>query len=276
MMRLRLGHSPDPDDAFMFYALAKGRVETGDLEFEHILEDIETLNRRALRGELEVTALSVHAYAHVADRYVLLDCGASLGERYGPLVVAREAMGPERLARCRIAVPGELTTAFLVLRLAVGDFDYAVVPFDRVIEVVAGGEADAGLIIHEGQLTYGRRSLHKVLDLGEWWFGETSLPLPLGVNAVRRDLGRPLIERIARAVRESIAYGLSHRREAIAYALDYARDMDADLADRFVAMYVNDYTVSLGERGRRAVSLLLERAARSGLIPSRVKCDYVE
>ena len=276
MPTITLGHSPDPDDAFMFYALAKGLLETGDLQFEHILQDIETLNQGARRGELDITALSLHAYAYVADRYVLLPCGASVGERYGPLVVAREPMGLDDLRHLRVAVPGTLTTAFLVLRLAVGDFSHVVLPFDRILDAVAGGEADAGLIIHEGQLTYARQSLRKVADLGEWWFGETGLPLPLGVNGVRRDLGRPMMERIARIVRESIDYGLAHRAEAVRYALGYARDMDAPLADRFVGMYVNDYTVNLGERGRRAAGELLSRAHAAGLIPQRVNCEFIE
>lgn len=276
MINLRLGHSPDPDDAFMFYALAKGYIETNDLHFEHILQDIETLNRRAMRGELDITALSVHAYAHVCDRYALLACGASVGERYGPLLVAREPMALADIRRCRVAVPGTLTTAFLALRLAVGDFPYVVLPFDQILEAVQGGEAEAGLIIHEGQLTYERQALHKVVDLGEWWFGEAGMPLPLGVNAVRKDLGRPLMERVARLVRASIDYGLAHRAEAVRYALAYARDMDERLADRFVSMYVNDYTVDLGERGRQAIGALLDRAHESGLIPHPVACEIVE
>jgi 1,4-dihydroxy-6-naphthoate synthase len=273
---LTLGHSPDPDDAFMFYALAKGCVETGDLRFEHVLQDIETLNQRARRGELDVTALSVHAYAYVADRYALLPCGASVGERYGPIAVARVPMSLSDLGRCRVAVPGTLTTAFLALRLAVGEFPYVVLPFDQILSAVVAGEADAGLIIHEGQLTYPQQALEKVADLGEWWFGETGLPLPLGVNGVRKDLGPALMERIARIVRQSIDYGLAHRAEAVRYALGYARDMDEALADRFVGMYVNAYTVDLGERGRRAIAELLDRAKRANLIPSPVVCEFVK
>ena len=276
MRTLTLGHSPDPDDAFMFYALAKGLIETGDLQFEHILQDIETLNQRARRGELDITALSFHAYAYVADRYALLTCGASMGERYGPLVVASEPMILSDLPGCRVAVPGPLTTAFLVLRLAVGDFPHVVMPFDRILGAVAKGEADAGLIIHEGQLTYARLGLHRVADLGEWWYGETGLPLPLGVNGVRKDLGRPLMERIARLIRASIDYGLAHRAEAVRHALGYARDIDETLADRFVAMYVNKYTVDLGERGRQAVAELLDRAYAGGLIPHSVTCEFLE
>jgi len=275
MHTITLGHSPDPDDAFMFYALAKGCIETGDLSFEHILQDIETLNQRATRGELDITALSVHAYAHVADRYALLPCGASVGERYGPLVVAREPIPMDELRTCCVAVPGALTTAFLVLRLALGIFPYVVLPFDRILAAVAAGEADAGLIIHEGQLTYERQALQKVVDLGEWWFGETGLPLPLGVNGVRKDLGRPMMERIARLIRTSIEYGLSHRAEAVRHALAYARDMDERLADRFVGMYVNDYTINLGERGQRAITALLDRAYTAGWIPRRVTCEFI-
>jgi len=275
-MLLTLGHSPDPDDAFMFYALAKGRIEMGDLSFEHILQDIETLNQRARRGELDVTALSLHAYAYVADRYALLTCGASVGERYGPLVVARDPLSLDDLRHCRTAVPGTLTTAFLVLRLALGDFPHVVLPFDRILDAVAKDEADAGLVIHEGQLTYDRLGLRKVADLGEWWFDETGLPLPLGVNGVRKDLPQPLRQHIARLIRASIDYGLAHRADAVRHALQYARDMNDQLADRFVGMYVNDYTVDLGERGRRAIAELLDRAYAAGLTPHRVRCEFVE
>lgn len=276
MRTVRLGHSPDPDDAFMFYALAKGLIATGDLRFEHILEDIESLNRRALGGELEVTALSVHAYAHVADRYALLRCGASMGEGYGPLVVAAGPMAAGDLKRCRVAVPGTMTTAFLLLRMALGHFEHVVVPFDRVMTAVAAGEADAGLIIHEGQLTYGQRSLCKVLDLGEWWLERTGLPLPLGVNGVRKDLGDATMRQVARAVRESIEYGLRRRDDALKYALGFARDMDERLADRFVGMYVNDYTVDMGERGREAIAVLLGQAFEAGLVEKPVEPEIVD
>ncbi len=275
MPALTLGHSPDPDDAFMFYALAKGLIETGDLHFDHVLQDIETLNRRALRGELDITALSLHAYAYVADRYALLRCGASVGEGYGPLVVARNAMTLEALQRCRIAVPGTMTTAFLGLRLALGDFPYVVLPFDRILEAVALGQADAGLIIHEGQLTYHKQSLCKVLDLGEWWAGQTGLPLPLGVNAVRKDLGAELTVRIAGFVRQSIDYALAHRAEAVRHAMAYARDMDETLADRFVGMYVNDFTRDIGERGRQGICELLARAHAAGIVPQRIECEFI-
>jgi len=275
MRTLTLGHSPDPDDAFMFYALAKGCIETGDLRFEYILQDIETLNQRATRGELDITALSLHAYAYVADKYALLTCGASVGEMYGPLVVARKAMTLRGLRRCRVAVPGTLTTAFLVLKLAVGKFPHVVMPFDAILGAVATGTADAGLIIHEGQLTYQKQALKKVADLGEWWFEQTGLPLPLGVNGVKKELGRPLMERVAKLLRESIDYGLAHRTEAVRHALNYARDMDEPLADKFVGMYVNDFTVDIGERGRRAIETLLARAHEAGVIPRAVQCEFV-
>lgn len=275
MTKLTLGHSPDSDDAFMFYALARGRIETGDLTFEHILQDIETLNRRALREELDITALSVHAYAYVADTYALMPCGASIGDRYGPMVVAREAMEPGELASRPVAVPGTMTTAYLALRLAVGAFDHVVMPFDRILDAVAAGEIDAGLIIHEGQLTYERAGLTNVVDLGAWWFEETGLPLPLGVNGIRKSLGRPLMERATRLVRESIEYALGHRAEGVQYALEYARGLDEQLADRFVGMYVNDFTVDMGERGRRAIAELLGRGHAVGIIPRSVECEFV-
>jgi 1,4-dihydroxy-6-naphthoate synthase len=260
----------------MFYALAKGLIDTGDLQFEHILQDIETLNQRATRAELDVTALSVHAYAYVADRYALTTCGASMGEKYGPLVVAREPLAVDDLRQVRVAVPGTMTSAYLQLRLAVGEFDHTVVAFDRILDAVANNEADAGLIIHEGQLTYARQGLHKVVDLGEWWWDETGLPLPLGVNGIRKHLGDAVMKRAARLIKESIRYGLEHRGEGVRYALDFARDMDEPMADRFVSMYVNDYTVDLGDRGRRAIEELLGRAHAAGLIPHRVACEFVE
>jgi 1,4-dihydroxy-6-naphthoate synthase len=275
MLRLTLGHSPDPDDAFMFYALAKGLIDSGDIEFEHILQDIETLNRRATRGELDVTAISVHAYAHVHEHYALLTCGASIGEKYGPLVVARESIPPAELPEARIAIPGTLTTAYLALRLAIGPFKEVVMPFDEILDAVEAGRVDAGLIIHEGQLTYERRALRKVIDLGEWWYEETQLPLPLGVNGVAKRLGRPLMERVAVLVRASIDYGLCHRAEAVRHSLAWGRGLDEALADRFVGMYVNDFTVDMGERGRRAIDELLARAWRSGLIADRIECEFV-
>jgi 1,4-dihydroxy-6-naphthoate synthase len=274
---IRLGHSPDPDDAFMFYALAEGLIPTDGFSFEHVLRDIETLNRWAGEGRLEVTAISVHAYAYLADRYRLLPHGASMGERYGPLVVAREPMEPEELPRRRVAIPGTMTSAFLQLQLAVGRLDPVVVPFDRILDVVAAGEADAGLVIHEGQLTYGGQGLVRVLDLGEWWDDLTGgLPLPLGANAVRRDLGEDAMVRLSRLLRESIRYGLDHRPQALAHAARYGRGLDDALADRFVGMYVNDRTLDYGADGRAAVAELLRRGHEAGLVPGPVAVDFVE
>jgi 1,4-dihydroxy-6-naphthoate synthase len=273
---LSLGHSPDPDDAFMFYALAKGKVPTGGLEFRHELQDIQTLNERALRGELDITAISVHAYAHVLDRYAILPCGASMGERYGPVVVSPRALEPSDLPHNTIAVPGEMTSAFLALRLAVGEFPYKVVPFDRIFQAVLDGQADAGLIIHEGQLTYAREGFRKILDLGEWWDDQTGLPLPLGCNVIRKDLGPDVIAKANSAIRESILYGLAHRDEAVKYSLRWARDMGADLADRFVGMYVNDLTIDYGERGRQALREFLRRGHEAGLLPRPVELEFVE
>lgn len=275
--KIVVGHSPDPDDAFMFYGLAHGRIDTGDLEFHHVLQDIETLNRRALRGELEVTAVSIHAYAHLLDKYALLPSGCSMGDRYGPMVVARKPVAVSDLASLRIAVPGTMTTAFLALRLLLpGGFTHEVMPFDRILNEVAAGHFDAGLIIHEGQLTFQKQGLHLVVDLGVWWQEKTGLPLPLGGNVVRRDLGSDTIKRISRYLKESIRYGLEHRAEALEYALQYGRDMDRALADKFVGMYVNDWTLDYGPRGRAAVARLLEEGHRAGIIPSAVAVEFVE
>ncbi|HWP34778.1 MAG TPA: MqnA/MqnD/SBP family protein [Thermodesulfobacteriota bacterium] len=280
VIRLRLGHSPDPDDAFMFYGLACGAVADPGVEFEHLLRDIQTLNEWALEGRLEVTALSLHAYAHVADRYALLPHGASVGRRYGPVVVARPGLPPDALWRrgTTVAVPGELTTATLVLRLAVGDSARrVVVPFDRIFAEVKAGRADAGLVIHEGQLTYGREGLVKLLDLGEWWATETGgLPLPLGVNAIRRDLPDDLRRRVSALLRASIDYALAHRSEAVAHALAYARGLEAPLADRFVGMYVNADTLGYGPDLREAIERLLGRAWRAGFLPRPVAVDPVD
>ncbi|OGG57235.1 MAG: ABC transporter substrate-binding protein [Candidatus Handelsmanbacteria bacterium RIFCSPLOWO2_12_FULL_64_10] len=273
---IRLGHSPDSDDAFMFYALAKGLIDTGGFEFVHVLQDIETLNRRAMRGELEVTAVSIHACAHVLDRYALMPCGASLGDGYGPMVVARTPISPEDLRGRRIAIPGTMTSAYLALRLCLGDFAYDVVPFDRILEAVAEGRADAGLIIHEGQLTYARAGCHLVVDLGVWWKAETGLPLPLGGNVIRKDLGVEKVRRITDLVRQSVEYGLSHRERALDHALGYARGMDRGLADRFVGMYVNAMTLDYGPRGRQAVELFLRRGYEAGVIPRPAALEFVE
>ncbi|HWE39270.1 MAG TPA: MqnA/MqnD/SBP family protein [Isosphaeraceae bacterium] len=274
---IRVGHSPDSDDAFMFYALTRDKLDTGGLRFVHQLEDIETLNRRALAGELEVSAVSIHAYAHLADRYALLASGSSMGDRYGPTLVTRAPATLDDLRGKTIAIPGRLTTAYLALQLCLGkETPVAVLPFDQILPAVAEGRAEAGLIIHEGQLYYGDKGLHKVVDLGQWWFETTGLPLPLGGNVVRRDLGDALIARIARLLKASIRYALDHRDEALSYALKYARDLDPALADRFVGMYVNDWTLDYGPVGRRAVRTLLDRAAEVGILPGKVDVRFVD
>ena len=278
MTLIRLGHSPDPDDAFMFYALAKDRIPTGDFEFEHLLRDIETLNRWAMEGRLEVSAISVHAYATVADKYRLLPHGASMGEQYGPMVVAREQVDPADLPRMKVAVPGTLTSAFLELQLAAGRIDDPlIVPFDQILDVVERGEADAGLVIHEGQLTYESQGLVNVLDLGTWWHELTGgLPLPLGANVVRRDLGEQAMVELSHILRESIRFSLEHRADALAYAAEYGRGLDDDLNDRFVGMYVNERTLDYGEDGREAVRELLRRGVEAGIITHEVPVDFVE
>jgi 1,4-dihydroxy-6-naphthoate synthase len=275
---IRVGHSPDSDDAFMFYALTHDRIDTEGLRFVHQLEDIETLNRRALRGELEVSAVSIHAFAHLADHYALLASGSSMGDRYGPKLVARAAttLDAIRTARTPIAVPGLLTTAYLALRLCLGpDVPVQVVPFDRIIPAVLEGRHEVGLIIHEGQLYYPDKGLHQVADLGQWWHEQTGLPLPLGGNVVRKDLGPEVVAQVARLIKQSIVYALEHRQEALAYALTYARDLDPALADRFVGMYVNAWTVDYGPRGREAVRTLLNRAWEAGLVPAPVDVQFV-
>ena len=278
---IRVGHSPDPDDAFMFYALARDKIDTGRYRFEHELVDIETLNRRAVRGELELTAISIHAYAHLAEQYVLCSCGASMGDDYGPIVVARESRNVEDLADATIAVPGTWTSAFLALRLRLGrDFSYCVVPFDQILDVVAQGThdgrpIDAGLVIHEGQLTYSAASLQLVEDLGKWWKSETGLPLPLGANALRRDLGEETMRDVQRLLKESIQYALDHREDALAYALQFGRGLDEAAADRFVGMYVNEWTVDFGDAGRESVRLLLQRGHAAGMVPL-VRPEFVE
>jgi 1,4-dihydroxy-6-naphthoate synthase len=272
---IRLGHSPDPDDAFMFWGLASGQVDPRGFEFEHVLADIQTLNEWALEGRLEVTALSLHAYPFVQQRYALLPHGASMGSGYGPIVVAREPLSREQLAGTRISVPGRMTTAFLVLRLCLGEFDYREAPFDRILDQVVEGHADAGLLIHEGQLTYGLRGLEKVIDLGEWWLLETGLPLPLGVNAARRDLGEDALREVSAVLEESIRAGLSNRREALAYARQFGRGLDAELTDRFVGMYVNELTCDYGDEGRAAVQELLRRGDAIGAFPEPVRVEFV-
>jgi 1,4-dihydroxy-6-naphthoate synthase len=275
---IHVAHSPDSDDAFMFWALAAGKIDTGDRRYAHELGDIESLNRRALAGDLEVTAVSLHAYAYLADRYALLAHGASIGDRYGPRVVARAAPPADprlTLAGRTVAVPGELTTAYLVLRLYQPDVRHVVVPFDQIEDYVAAGRADAGLLIHEGQLTFADRGLHLWTDLGEWWHGETGLPLPLGGNVARRDLGEPLLTAIAQDLKGSIEYGLAHRADALAHAQSFSRGLDPAKTDRFVGMYVNDFTVDYGERGRTAVAALLDRGYRAGLLPAPVALRFI-
>ena len=275
-MLIKLGHSPDPDDAFMFWALTDDRVDTRGFEFEHVLKDIQTLNEWALEGKLEVTAISLHSYPHVQDRYVLLPHGASMGSGYGPIVVAPKALTLEQLRDVEIAVPGKMTTAFLVLRMVLGDFRYREVPFDEILDDVQSGRAAAGLLIHEGQLTYADSGLEKCIDLGEWWLLETGLPLPLGANVARRDIGEERLRDLSVVLRDSIQAGLDNRSEAMAYAMRYGRGLDEGLADRFVGMYVNDYTCDYGDEGRLAVNELLSRAERLGAYEHPVRVEFVE
>jgi len=274
---LQLGHSPDPDDAFMFYGLAAGLVDPGRWKFKHVLQDIQTLNERALRGELEVTAISIHAYPYVADKYALTNCGSSMGDGYGPMVVAPQAMDVGDLKGKKIAIPGEMTTAFLTLNLLLGkgNFEHEVVMFDAILAHVEAGKADAGLIIHEGQLTYQNHDLKCIVDLGVWWQEQTGYPLPLGGNTIRRDLGHDNMHEIAAILKNSIQYSLDHRAEAVEYALNYARDMNKDLADEFVGMYVNDWTIDYGDKGRAAVRELLKQAHEADLVPDVGEIDFI-
>jgi 1,4-dihydroxy-6-naphthoate synthase len=276
---ITVAHSPDSDDAFMFYALAEGKIDTGDLRYVHELQDIQSLNERALRGELEVTAVSVHAYAYLWRTYAFLSSGSSMGDGYGPRLVAREPRPADprsALRGKRIAVPGKLTTAYLALRLFLTEgFEEVVVPFDQIEEAVERGDVDVGLLIHEGQLTYADRGLHLWTDLGEWWMSETGLPLPLGGNVVRRDLGRETVEQVARDLKASIVYALEHRAPALAHAARFNRGIGEERTDTFVGMYVNQWTVDYGPRGRQAVQLLLDRAFAAGLIPERVEVEFV-
>jgi len=274
-MKIHVAHSPDSDDAFMFYALAEGLIDTEGLEYVHELKDIESLNRRALKGELEVSAVSIHAYAYLTDRYALLSSGASMGDKYGPRLVSKSPATRADVKGKRIAIPGMMTSAYLALRLYEADFEPIVTPFDKVEDVVLDGGADFGLIIHEGQLTYADRGLSLVVDLGEWWFSETGLPLPLGGNVVRKDLGEAVVRKISKHLKASIAYALSHRKGALDHAMRFARGLERGKADEFVGMYVNDWTLDYGEPGRRAVQLLLDRGAAAGVIPHTVKVEFV-
>jgi 1,4-dihydroxy-6-naphthoate synthase len=282
MQTLRLGHSPDPDDAFMFYALAQDPplIDTRGYRFEHVLQDIQTLNQRAMKGELEITAISIHAYPYVADKYALTSCGSSMGDKYGPMVITREpGVTLEQLRGKTIAIPGKLTTAFLALQLAMGKegdaFKAVVVEFDQIPKYVQSGQADAGLIIHEGQLTFQSLGLHLVVDLGAWWHEQTGLPLPLGGNCIRKDLGARATQDVTDVLKQSIQYSLDHRAPAVEYALRFGRDLDRNLADRFVGMYVNDWTLDYGPRGREAITTLLNRGADAGLVPKIGEIEYV-
>jgi 1,4-dihydroxy-6-naphthoate synthase len=285
-----LGHSPDPDDAFMFYAMAENKIDLRGYRFEHRLEDIQTLNERALRGELHISAISIHAYAHIATKYALLPCGASMGDGYGPILIKKrstpnarlnedsmqEAAAREFLADKKVAVPGTMTSAFLALQLFLGEFDYVVVPFDQIFDTVRNGRADVGLIIHEGQLTYEKSGFEKIVDLGKWWKGQTGLPLPLGGNVVRKDIPKPVRHDLSEIIRESIDYGLAHREEAVRHSLPYARDMDAKLAGKFIGMYVNEFTRDYGEVGRDAIRKFLAEAHNKGYTDVPVEVEFVE
>jgi 1,4-dihydroxy-6-naphthoate synthase len=273
---IHVAHSPDSDDAFMFYALAEHKIDTEGLAYVHELQDIETLNQRARRGELEVTAVSIHAYAYIADQYALLPHGASMGDRYGPRLVARAPMTKADVRGKRIAIPGPLTSAFLALQLWEPEFEPVQMAFDAIEDAVADGVVDAGLLIHEGQLTFADRGLHLVVDLGEWWHGETGLPLPLGGNVIRKDLGEALTRQVSRHLRASIAHALAHRSDALDHAMRYARGLTRERADRFVGMYVNDWTLDYGEPGRRSVRLFLDRGVAAGLVKRDVAVEFVE
>lgn len=271
---ISVAHSPDSDDAFMFYGLATNKLDTGNLTFTHVLKDIQTLNEEAFRGTYDVTAISFHAYAYISDKYVLLPHGASIGDNYGPILVAKQSYTPDDIPKLKIAVPGKLTSAFLALRLFNSDFEYEVVPFDKIIDAVQSGHCDAGLLIHEGQLFYKTLGLNKVLDLGEWWHNRTGLPLPMGGNVIRRELGADTIRQVSAALRDSIAYSLSHRENALEYAMQFARDMDTRLADKFVGMWVNDLTLDYTERGREAVRRMLAEGFEKGIIPNQVAVEF--
>jgi len=272
---IHVAHSPDSDDAFMFYALATRKIDTGDLNYVHTLSDIETLNKKAMKGEYEVSAISFHAYAYMADKYALLSCGASMGKNYGPIVISGKPMRPKSLANRVVAIPGTLTSAFLTLRLFEPEVQYKVVPFDKILDEVQKGKYDAGLLIHEGQLTYREMGLHKVIDLGQWWLKQTGLPLPLGGNVIKKDLGQKLMERIGQDIRKSIQYGMDHREEAMAYAVQFSRGLDMHRVDRFIGMYVNELTLDYGSEGRQAVRKLFQEAYKKKIIPERVSLEFI-
>ncbi len=273
---ISVAHSPDSDDAFMFYGLATNKLETEGLKFEHTLKDIQTLNEDAKNGVFDVTAISFHAYAYVSDKYALLPHGASIGDNYGPIVVSKEPRDASDISSMKIAVPGEMTSAYLALKIYNPNFEHVVIPFDEIIEAVQTGKVDAGLLIHEGQLFYNQLGLNKVLDLGEWWFDKTGLPLPMGGNVIRRELGKDLMKQVSKHLHESIVYSMDNREDALAYAMQFARDMQPELADRFVAMWVNDLTLDYGDRGREAVKRLMAEGHKAGIIPHKVKIDFVD
>lgn len=271
---ITVAHSPDSDDAFMFYGLATDKLDTGDLKFTHVLKDIQTLNEEAFRGTYDVTAISFHAYAYISDKYILLPHGASIGDNYGPILVSARPAKDQDISKLKIAVPGKLTSAFLALKLFNADFQYEVVPFDKIIDAVKSGDFDAGLLIHEGQLFYESVGLHKILDLGEWWHERTGLPLPMGGNAIRRELGPQFIHQVSECLRESISYSLANREDALEYAMQFARDMDTSLADRFVAMWVNNLTLDYTERGREGVRRFLTEGFERGIIPALPNIEF--
>lgn len=273
---ITVAHSPDSDDAFMFYGLATNKLETDGLKFEHTLKDIQTLNENAKEGVFDVTAISFHAYAYVSDKYALLPHGASIGDKYGPIVVSKEPRSADDIGKMKIAIPGELTSSFLALRIFNNEFEYVVVPFDEIIDAVQKGTVDAGLLIHEGQLFYKQMGLDKVLDLGEWWHERTGLPLPMGGNVIRRDLGPDLMKQVSKHLHRSIQYSMDNREDALAYAMQFARDMAPELADRFVAMWVNDLTLDYGERGREGVRRLMKEGYEAGIIPHEVDIEFVD
>lgn len=273
---ISVAHSPDSDDAFMFYGLATNKLETDGLKFEHTLKDIQSLNEDAKNGVFDVSAISFHAYCYVDDKYALLPHGASIGDNYGPILVAKEPRPVEDIPQMKIAIPGELTSAFLAMRIYNADFEYEVVPFDEIIDAVQSGKVDAGLLIHEGQLFYKQIGLDKILDLGEWWHSETGLPLPMGGNVIKRDLGEDLMREVSKHLKKSIEFSMDNREDALAYAMQFARDMPPELADRFVAMWVNDLTLDYGERGREGVKLLLNKGFEKGIIPHKVDIEFVD
>ena len=276
MTNIRIAHSPDSDDAFMFYALANNVFDTGELKFNHILKDIETLNKEALTGTYEVSAISIHAYPELADKYILMPTGSSMGDKYGPMIVSEKDLFEEDLNELTIAVPGEMTTALLSMRIYNPKIKYEVVPFDQIIPQIKAGKYEAGLIIHEGQLTYAQEGLYKIIDMGEWWFKDTGLPLPLGGNVIRKDLGNDLMHTVSDFIKRSIQYSLDHREQALEYALKFAGDMDPDLADKFVGMYVNRWTLDYGDTGRKAIRTLLDRGVREGIIKKQVNVEFLD